>query len=120
MKHLLVHLAFAFVVTACAGSATNPADANRNRLATVAASYGTAQAAAEAYIARPPCSRQPQVTLCSDPTTVRRIQAADRVAFAAIDRTNQTLKQNPADPSLPQLISGAAEAVGKFEATTPK
>lgn len=117
----MLKLAFMLLLlVGCAGGATNPADANRNRLATVAASYGVAQATAEGYIARPPCSRVPRVTLCSDPTTVRTIQAADRVAFAAIDRTNQTLKQNPSDPSLPQLITGAAEAVAKFEAATPK
>lgn len=120
LKHLFVHLAFVVFLVGCAGSATNSADANRNRLASVAASYGTVQAAAEAYISRPPCSRDPKVTLCSDPTTVRRIQAADRTAFTAIDRANGAIKTNPSDPSLPQLISGAAEAVGKFEAATPK
>jgi hypothetical protein len=107
------------LVVGCAGSATNSADANRNRLASVAASYGTVQASAEAYIARPPCSRTPQATLCSDPTTVRRIQATDRTAFTAIERANQTVKANPSDPSLPQLITGAAEAVAQFKATTP-
>lgn len=119
-KHLVVHLAFIVFAVGCAGSgATNTAEANRNRLATVAASYGTVQTAAEAYIARPPCSRDPKVTLCSDPTTVRIIQAADRSAFTAIDRANTAVKANPSDPSLPQLITGAAEAVANFRAKTP-
>ena len=103
----------------CAGSATNSADANRNKLATVAASYGTVQTAAEAYIARPPCSRTPQVVLCSDPTTVRSIQAADRTAYTALDRANGAVKANPSDPSLPQLISGAVDAVANFKKVTP-
>ena len=120
LKHLAVHLAFMFVLVACAGSATNSADANRNRLASVAASYGTVQTAAEAYIARPPCSRTPKVVLCSDPATVRSIQAADRTAFTALDRANNAVKANPSDPSLPQLITGAAEAVASFKAVTPK
>jgi hypothetical protein len=118
MKHILAHLAFLFVA-ACAGSATNPADANRNRLATVAASYGTVQSTAEAYIARPPCSRTPKVVLCSDPSTVRTIQAADRTAFTAIDRANNAIKANPSDPSVASLITGAAEAVSKFKSVTP-
>ena len=118
MRKVLSVLALLLVV-GCAGSATNSADANRNRLATVAASYGTVQTAAEAYINRPPCSRTPAVTLCSDPTTVRRIQAADRTAFTALDRANQTVKTNPSDPSLTSLITGAAEAVAQFKATTP-
>jgi hypothetical protein len=77
------------------------------------------QSFAEAYIARPRCTTNPQVTLCSDPTTIRNIQAADRTAFTAIERTNATVKANPSDPSLPQLITGAAEAVAKFRAVTP-
>lgn len=117
MKKLsLVLLLF---VVGCAGAATNSADANRNRLATVAAGYGSVQTAAEAYIARPRCTTNPTVVLCSDPTTIRNIQAADRVAFTAIDRANQAVKANPSDPSVPQLITGAAEAVASFRAKTP-
>jgi len=118
MKLLIAHLAF-LVLAACAGNAANPADANRNRLATVAASYGTVQTAAEAYINRAPCTRTPRVVLCSDPNTVRTIQAADRTAFTAIDRANSAIKTNPSDPSLTSLITGAADAVSQFKAVTP-
>lgn len=113
-------LAFLLVALAgCAGSANTAAEANRNRLATVVATYGSVQAAAEVYLNRPSCNAHPTIALCSSPTTVRAIQAADRTAFTAIDRTNQAVKANPSDPSLPQLITGAGEAVAAFGKVTP-
>jgi hypothetical protein len=105
------------MLAGCAGSS---ADSNRNRLATVTASYGAVQVLALAYIDRTPCSRLPRIVLCSDPSTVRLIQGADRSAISAINRANEAVKANPSDPSLPQLINGAVDAVDKFKSVTPK
>lgn len=106
---------------ACASSdASNSPTTNRNRLATVEASYGAAQSVALAYINRPPCSRQPVATVCSDPSTVRTIQAADRAAIREINMAHAAVKAGPSDPNNTRTIVGAERAVENFKNVTPK
>lgn len=112
-------LVLLLVITGCAGSATDPAAANRNRLATVEASYGTAQVAALAYAKRPLCG-QTTATICADPSTVRVMQAADRSALAAIQGAHEAVRNNPADPAVGDLIVAAASGVAALQKVTPK
>jgi hypothetical protein len=114
MKALVLLL----LLAGCAGSASNSADANRNRLATVEASYGAAQVVALAYMKRPICG-QTRMIVCAAPPVMVQIQNADRAANAAVNRAAAAVKSNPADPSTTQLVIAAADGVENFKKVTP-
>lgn len=117
MKTIAI-LAF-LLVTACAGSADNAADANRNRLATVVASYGAAQKVALAYLERPTCGTTSTV-ICASPGVRVQIKNADRAANTAVNRANDAVKTNAAAPSTVTLLDGAFQAVEAFKGVVPQ
>lgn len=114
----LAFIALLFL-SACAGSASNTADQNRNRLATVEASYGAVQSVALAYMKRPICG-QTRLLICASPPVMQQIQNADRAANAAINKAHSAIATNAADPSVITLVSAASDAVTAFNNVTPK
>lgn len=106
------------LLAGCAAkSTTDPGQTNRNRLATVEASYGAVQSAALVYARRPLCPAPTPV--CADRGVVRTMQAADRSSMAAIETVHTAVATNPTAATIPTLIDAAMASVTAFQAVTP-
>lgn len=112
---LLVAIAFASLLVACAGAPQTPAQA----VYQVESDYAAALTIAVKYKALPVCNDAAPQVLCSKPSIVATLQRADDAAYAALSEA-QTLVRTPgigAD-KLQTAISIAASALRVMTSVT--
>jgi hypothetical protein len=98
-------LPFAVIVLLGACSGQNAQQQQAQAVDAVSVALTAAERAATAYVMLPPCP-SPNGTVCSDPSTVAKIKAADNAAYAAVVAyRNGTGTQAAADAALAVLAS---------------
>lgn len=110
MKYLAI--ALLALVAACA--TVDQAMFNRDALGTAQSIWVDAQRGALAYRARPACPAVSPSVPCRNPATYRKMQEADRVVVAAVNKAKLDLEQNPSASSTKLAIDAALAAAKSY------
>lgn len=109
MKYLLA----CFLLAACAGAPTTPAQT----IYDVESGYAAALAVAVAYKSLPPCAPAAPV-ICSQPNVVAQLQKADDVAYQALTAAQNTVRTPGAGANAQTAIVAAQQALQALTAIT--
>ena len=115
MKRLLAVLALAVLTGfGCATTPQTPAQA----VYAVQGTYAAALQVAVTYKGLPSCARPDKPVLCSDADVVKKLQAADNVAYASLTAAQNTVRSPGAGANVQTAIVAAQQAVNALAAIT--
>lgn len=113
MKRLFATIAV-LLLAACASAPQTPAQS----VYAVQGSYAAALQAAVAYKQLPSCAQPAAPKLCSDAAVVKKLQAADDAAYAALTAAQNIVRTPGAGLNIQTAIVAAQNAVQAMTAIT--